>query len=202
MFTGIVEELGKVKRISREGNITLIEISAGITLVDTKIGDSISVNGACLTVVETKQDSFAFEAMPQTLKITNLGTLKTGDKVNLERSLKVGDRVSGHFVLGHVDCLGIIRKKGYLNGNLAFEIAIPPEFVKYCLTKDSIAVDGISLTIADRKSNAFSVLIIPHTLKHTTLSFKSPSCKVNLEFDLLAKKGDTPNSSFSYYVNF
>lgn len=191
MFSGIIEELGKVKRISRKGNITLLEINADLTLTDTKIGDSISVNGACLTVVEVKKDYFTFEAMPETLKITNLGALKIGEKVNLERSLKAGDRISGHFVLGHVDCLGIIRKKGYVSGNLAFEIAIPPEFIKYCLHKGSISVDGISLTIADKKSNAFSVYIIPHTLKNTTLGFKGPSSKVNIEFDILAKKGDT-----------
>ncbi len=191
MFSGIVEELGRVKRISRKGNITLLEISAALSLTDAKIGESISVNGACLTVVEVKKDYCTFEAMPQTLKISNLGVLKIGDKVNLERSLKVGDRISGHFVLGHVDCLGIIRKKGYVGGNLAFEIAIPAEFMKYCLNKGSIAVDGISLTIADKKSNTFSVYIIPHTLNNTTLGFKGPSDKVNLAFDLLAKKEDT-----------
>ncbi|MDO8662034.1 MAG: riboflavin synthase [Candidatus Omnitrophota bacterium] len=188
MFSGIIEELGIVKSISRKGNITLLAINAEKTLVDTKIGDSIAVNGACLTAVEIKKDSFTFEVMPQTLKITNLGALRIGEKVNLERSLKVGDRISGHFVLGHIDCLGIIRKKGYSGGNLAFEIAIPPEFIKYCLAKGSIAVDGISLTIADRKSSAFSVYIIPHTLKNTTLGFKGPSDKVNIEFDLLAKR--------------
>lgn len=188
MFSGIIEELGVVKRIFRQGNLSLMEISAALTLAGTKIGESISVNGACLTAIEIKKDYFVFEAMPETTKITNLGALKIGDKVNLERSLRVGDRVSGHFVLGHIDCLGIIRKKGYAGGNLAFEIAIPPGFIKYCLAKGSIAIDGISLTIADRKSNAFSIYIIPHTLKNTTLGFKGPSDRVNIEFDLLAKK--------------
>lgn len=188
MFSGIIEELGVVKKISRRGNIALIEISAALTLADTKIGDSIAINGVCLTAVEINKDFFAFEAMPETLKITNLGSLKIGEKVNLERSLRVGDRISGHFVLGHIDCLGIIRKKGYFSGNLAFEIAIPLEFIKYCLPKGSIGVDGISLTIADRRLNTFSVYIIPHTLKNTTLGFKGPSDKVNVEFDLLAKR--------------
>jgi len=188
MFSGIVEELGRVARISRGGNITRIEITAENILSGVKIGDSISVNGVCLTVVAIKNGTFTFEAMPETMKVTNLGVLKIADKVNLERSLKVGDRVSGHFVLGHIDCLGIIRKKSYLNGNLAFDVAIAPEFIKYCLLKGSIAVDGISLTIAGKKSNVFSVYIIPHTLINTTLSFKGPSDKVNVEFDLLAKK--------------
>jgi len=188
MFSGIVEELGKVKRVSRKGNITLIEINAGITLADAKIGDSVCVNGVCLTAVGIKKDYFAFEVMPQTIAITNLKGLKSGDKVNLERSLKVGDRISGHFVLGHIDYVGVIRKKGYFYGNLVFEINLPPEFIKYCLAKGSISVDGISLTIADKKSANFSVYIIPHTLKNTTLSFKGPSDKVNIEFDILAKR--------------
>ncbi|MCX5695567.1 MAG: riboflavin synthase [Candidatus Omnitrophica bacterium] len=189
MFSGIVEELGRVSKVSRRGNITLIEITAGKTLSGVKIGDSISVNGVCLTAIAVNKDTFAFEAINETLKITNLRDLKIADKVNLERSLKVGDRISGHFVLGHVDCLGLIRKKGYINGNLAFDIAIAPEFIKYCLPKGSIALDGISLTIAGRKSNVFSVYIIPHTFVNTTLSFKGPSDKVNVEFDLLVKKG-------------
>ncbi|PIP19396.1 MAG: riboflavin synthase [Candidatus Omnitrophica bacterium CG08_land_8_20_14_0_20_41_16] len=188
MFTGIVEELGEVKKISRRGAVTLFEIKADKTLSETKIGESISVNGACLTVVQIGKDSFSFEVMPETLKVTNLGILRINEKVNLERSLKIGDRVSGHFVLGHIDCLGIIRKKGIVSGNLGFEIVVPVKFIKYCLLKGSIAIDGISLTIADKKSNTFMVYIIPHTLKNTTLSFKGPSDKVNIEFDMLAKK--------------
>ena len=189
MFTGIVEELGIIKRITQGSKVNLIEIQAEKTLAEVRKGDSIAVNGVCLTVIEIKEDYFAFEAMPETLKITNLGNLKSGDKVNLERSLKIGDRLSGHFVLGHIDCLGIIRKKNYVSANLAFEIAVPPEFLKYCLPKGSVSVDGISLTIASKQSNAFSVYVIPHTLKNTTLSLKGPSAKVNIEFDLLAKRG-------------
>jgi len=108
--------------------------------------------------------------------------------VNLERPLKVGDRISGHFVLGHVDCLGVIRRKGYENSNLCFEIAVPPKFIASVLPKGSIALDGISLTITEKKSATFSVYIIPHTLKNTTLGFKEPSALVNVEFDILAKK--------------
>ncbi len=189
MFTGIVEELGTVKSISRCARVNLIQISAERTLNGAKKGDSISVNGVCLTVIEIKKGSFSFEVMPESLKVTNLGSIRVGEKVNLERSLKMGDRISGHFVLGHIDCLGLIRKKNYAGANLAFEIAVPPEFLKYCLPKGSVSIDGISLTIAAKKSNAFSVYIIPHTLENTTLSFKGPSAKVNVEFDLLAKKG-------------
>jgi len=187
MFSGIIEELGVVKRITHCGNIARIEIGAGNIIPGVKIGESVSVNGACLTVVAVKNDSLVFEAIAETLKVTNLRLLKTAEMVNLERSLRVTERVSGHFVLGHVDCLGIIRSKDYRNGNLSFQIAIPPGFIKYCLPKGSIAVDGISLTIADRKSTSIFLYIIPHTLKNTTLGFKGPSGRVNIEFDTLVK---------------
>jgi len=188
MFSGIVEELGQVKNISRRGNVTLIEVTGSEVSKDAKVGDSIAVNGACLTVVKNEREVLSFEAMPQTLKATNLGALQAAEKVNLERSLKVGERISGHFVTGHVDCIGIIRSKRVAAGNLSFDIAIPAEFMKYCFPKGSIAVDGISLTLAEKKSNTLSVYIIPHTLKSTTLSFKGPSDKVNIEFDILTKK--------------
>jgi riboflavin synthase len=188
MFSGIIEELGELKRISKRGSLTLFEVRAKKVLEDTKIGDSISLNGACLTVIKKESGTLVFEAMPETTKITNLGLLRISDKVNLERSLKVGDRVSGHFVMGHADCMGVIRRKNYSEGNLCFEIAVPIKLLKYILPKGSVAVDGISLTIAEKKSNAFTVYIIPHTLRNTTLGFKGPSDKVNIEFDLLAKR--------------
>lgn len=188
MFSGIVEELGEVKKISRQGRITLLEIKAEKTQEDTKIGDSISVNGVCLTVIKKERDILNFEVIPETLKVTDLGLLKIKDKVNLERALKIGERLSGHFVTGHVDCIGIIRKKNYVNSNFCFEIIVPPKFIGYILPKGSIAVDGISLTVVDRKFDCFMTYIIPHTLKNTTLGFKCPSDKVNIEFDILAKR--------------
>jgi riboflavin synthase len=188
MFSGIIEELGYVSRISKKGNNTVLVVNLALIQQDTKIGDSISVNGACLTVVNKDPESLSFEVIPETLRMTNLGGLRIADKVNLERSLKLGDRLSGHFVTGHVDCLGNIRRKDYFNGNLRFEIAVPAEFRKFCLPRGSIAVDGISLTIARRRSDTVTVYVIPHTLKNTTLGFKGPSDKVNLEFDILAKK--------------
>ncbi len=188
MFSGIVEELGELKKISKRGNVTLFEIQAEKILKDVFIGDSISVNGACLTIIKRELNILGFEVMPQTLKVTNLGVLRIKDKVNLERALRIGDRLSGHFVTGHIDCTGIIRRKNYLNDNLCFEIAIPTKFMHYVLPQGSIAIDGISLTIVDKRSNTFIVYIIPHTLKNTTLSFKGPSDKVNIEFDILAKR--------------
>lgn len=187
MFSGIIEELGQVKRIFRSGKNGRLEIRADKVLEGTEIGDSISVNGACLTVTQKERGALSFEVIPETLKVTNLGSLRISDKVNLERSLKLGDRISGHFVTGHIDCTGIIRKKQYINDNLGFQIAVAPEFIKYCIPKGSITVDGISLTLADIRSNTFTVYIIPHTLRNTTLGFKGHSDKVNVEFDILAK---------------
>jgi len=187
MFSGIIEELGRVKNISKRGRVTLLEINAEKVTRDTKSGDSIAVNGACLTVIKNEAGVLSFEAMNETLRVTDLGSLRIGDKVNLERALKIGDRLSGHFVTGHIDCIGVIRKKNYMNDNLSFEIAVPIKFMNWVLSKGSIAVDGISLTIVDKKDASFTVYIIPHTLKNTTLGFKGPSNKVNIEFDILAK---------------
>jgi riboflavin synthase len=188
MFSGIIEELGRLKKASKQGNNSLLEIQADKALEEVTAGDSVSINGVCLTVIKKESHSLIFEVMPETLKITNLGSLRIADKVNLERSLKIGERLSGHFVTGHIDCTGIIRKKNYSNGNLCFEIAVPLGFMKYCVARGSIAVDGISLTLVNIKSNTFTVYIIPHTLKNTTLGFKGPCDKVNIEFDILAKK--------------
>jgi len=188
MFTGIVEELGVVRKIARRGDVILLEVSAKEVLVDTKIGDSIAVNGVCLTVVSIAGSALSFEIMNITFKNTNLGFLKISQQVNLERSLKVGDRVSGHFVSGHVDCLGIIRKKGLRCGSIELEISVPLEFMRYCLPKGSVSFDGISLTLAKVSANILAVSIIPHTLKNTTLNFKGTADKLNVEFDILAKK--------------
>jgi len=190
MFNGIVEELGELKKISKRGNVALFEIQAKKILEDVNIGDSISVNGACLTIIKKESGILGFEVMPQTLKVTNLGALRLNDKVNLERALRIGDRLSGHFVTGHIDSIGIIRRKNYINDNLSFEIVIPAKSMHYVLPRGSIAIDGISLTIVDKRSNTFTVYIIPHTLKNTTLGFKGPSDKVNIEFDILAKRAN------------
>lgn len=193
MFSGIVEELGELKKISKRGNVTLFEIQAKKIMEDVFIGDSISANGVCLTIIKKESGILGFDVMPQTLKVTNLGALRLKDKVNLERALRIGDRLSGHFVTGHIDSTGIIRRKSYIKDNLSFEIVIPAKFMHYVLPRGSIAIDGISLTIVDKSSNTFTVYIIPHTLQNTTLGFKGPSDKVNIEFDILAKsKGTLP----------
>jgi len=187
MFSGIIEELGVVKNISRCSKSTLFQIKADKCAKDIAIGDSIAVNGVCLTLIKNELGVLSFEAMQQTLSVSNLGFLKAGDKVNLERALKIGDRVSGHFVTGHIDCMGLIRSKAYRNNNLCFEITVPPKFMLFCILKGSVAIDGVSLTIMEKKPSAFSVYIIAHTLKNTIFMFKGPSAKVNVEFDILAK---------------
>ena len=187
MFTGIIEESGVVKNIARKGDITALSIQSDKCVEDAKVGDSIAVNGVCLTVVKIESKILTFELLVETAKLTNLGKLSVGKKVNAERSLKAGDRLSGHFVTGHIDCVGVIRNKSYASGNLCFEIAIPAKFSKYVVPKGSVAVDGISLTVVNKRSNIFTVYIIPHTLRSTTLSFKGPSSEVNIECDILAK---------------
>lgn len=188
MFNGIIEELGVVVGVSRRAAMTRLAIQSSVVCEGTKIGDSISVNGACLTVVFKERGILGFDVMPETFQTTNIKALHVQEKVNLERALLVGGRISGHFVLGHVDCVGTIRKKAHVAQNLSFEIAIPLLFMKYVLPKGSVAVDGISLTIQAKTATTFSVYIIPHTLGNTTLSCKGPSGLVNVEFDILSKK--------------
>jgi len=188
MFTGIVEELGVVKSIARRGAVYRLEVECRKAQEGTSVGDSIAVNGVCLTAVAIANNTLTFDVMAETFRATNIGLLRISEKVNIERALRLGDRVSGHFVLGHVDCTGIIRSKRHTKGNLVFEIAIPPEYIKYIILKGSIAVDGIGLTISGRRPGSIEVCIIPHTLENTTLGFKGPSDKVNIEIDMLAKK--------------
>ncbi|MCM8771420.1 MAG: riboflavin synthase [Candidatus Omnitrophica bacterium] len=187
MFTGIIEELGIVKSLLRKSNISLLEISCQKVLTDTKRGESIAVNGVCLTVVDKKQGSLSFEVIPETLRATNLAGLKINEVVNLERALKLGGRLSGHLVSGHIDCVGLLKDRYPDNGGFVFEIKIPLEFMNFIIRKGSVAVDGISLTVMDKKKDFFSLGITPHTLNNTTLKFKRPLDKLNIECDMLAK---------------
>ncbi|RJO65302.1 MAG: riboflavin synthase [Candidatus Omnitrophota bacterium] len=188
MFSGIIEELGLAGGIQRRGNIFLLKVKAKKVLDDVKVGDSVAVNGVCLTAVAIDRNSITFQLLAETMQKTNLGSLHSAEKVNLERSLKVGDRISGHFVMGHVECTGLVRRRYQRIGNTCFDVVVPLSFMSYVIPKGSIALDGISLTVAGKRSNTFSVYVIPHTLTHTTLGFKSPSHKVNVEFDILAKQ--------------
>jgi riboflavin synthase len=186
MFTGLVESLGTVARTAETGAGRRLTVrdSIGPALV---IGESVAVNGACLTVVAIGGDEFDFEVGPETLLKTNLGGLAAGDRVNLERSLKVGDRLGGHFVQGHVDAVGTIERRARNGDWEDVWFRCPTELTRLMVPKGSVAVDGISLTLVTVESERFSVMLIPHTQAVTTLGFKRPGDAVNLEADMLAK---------------
>ncbi|SHE74258.1 riboflavin synthase alpha chain [Caldanaerobius fijiensis DSM 17918] len=186
MFTGIIEEIGIVKEISA-GKNTKISIICSKVLDSTNIGDSIAVNGVCLTVTEKMNDGFTADIMPETYNTTTLSIIKKGDRVNLERALSLAGRLGGHIVTGHVDGIGTIVNKVNKANAVIFKITLENQLLKYIAHKGSVAVDGISLTVVEAGTSYFTVSTIPHTLKETTLSFKKIGDKVNVETDILAK---------------
>ena len=189
MFTGIVEELGIVRSIRKQASYVRLEIDVEKIASDVRIGESISVNGVCLTVVEFSKKSLSFDVMQETLNVSTFKYFKTGQKVNCERALKVGDRLGWHFVSGHIDCVGTIRSKKISKGNLELSVGFPSKFIKFANLKGSIAIDGVSLTISNVSNGSLKVCLIPHTADNTTLGFSSSGTYVNLEFDMLAKVG-------------
>jgi riboflavin synthase len=186
MFTGLVQCLGQLValRDAAPGKRLTIDCPE---LADAALGDSIAINGCCLTVVRRDGPRLAFEAGPETLARTNLGALAVGDAVNLEPSLRVGDRLGGHFVSGHVEGLATLAERRDERDWSTFWFAYPQELGRYMVPKGSIAVDGVSLTVVDVEPERFSVALIPHTLEHTTLGRLAAGGRVNLETDLLAK---------------
>jgi riboflavin synthase len=188
MFTGIVEELGTVQTITPNSGGARIEIAATQVLDDAEIGASIAVNGCCLTVVALGEGCFAADAVTETLSRTELGTLEAGDRVNLERPVRLQDRLGGHLVQGHVDAVGTIRRRTpEADGSERVEFAAPEAVMRYVVEKGSITVDGISLTVAALSPDGFAVAAIPHTLGATTLGTKPEGAAVNLEVDIVAK---------------
>lgn len=187
MFSGIVEALGTVAELRSEPPGCRIIVRESRIAAETKVADSISVNGCCLTVVEVDGHTFGFQAGPETLSRTNLGDLKTGSPVNLERALAVGGRLGGHFVSGHIDGVGHLLERRDHGEWSDFFFQVPRPLAAQMATKGSIAVDGVSLTIVDSEPDRFSVALIPFTLAVTTLGRLQPGDKVNLETDILAK---------------
>ncbi len=188
MFTGIVEELGRVRAVVPNAGGARLEIGATTVLEDATIGASIAVNGCCLTVVELAADAFAADAVVETLDRTNLGALEAGDPVNLERPVRLADRLGGHLVQGHVDATGTVRaRESQPDGSERFRFEAGHDVLRYVVHKGSITVDGISLTVAAVDEGGFTVAVIPHTLAVTTLGARAVGSRVNLEVDLIAK---------------
>lgn len=187
MFTGLIEQLGTVQNIDRGAQSARFTISAGDVTEGVRLGDSITINGACLTVVEQTEGELSFDAVYETLQKTALGALAIGDEVNLERSLAVGGRLGGHIVQGHVDGIGVIASIREVDNAYSIYITAPSSLMRYVVRKGSIAVDGISLTVIEADDKTFSVAIIPHTWENTNLRHRIAGDQVNLETDIIGK---------------
>ena len=187
IFTGIVEETGKIESVANGNKSAIITIIADKVLKGTKIGDSIAVNGVCLTVTSISGNKFTADVMAETIRRSSLGTLKHGSKVNLERAMAADGRFGGHIVSGHIDGTGVIRSLEREDNAVWVEIETPDKLLKYIVEKGSIAIDGISLTVAKLTDDSFSVSVIPHTGEETTLLAKKPGDIVNLENDIVGK---------------
>ena len=187
MFTGIVEDIGVVKKISHQKNLSVLEIEARKALSGTKAGDSIAVNGVCLTVIKKKLNGFIFDIMKESLAKTSVGALQAKDLVNLERAVKASGRFSGHFVTGHVDGVGKIKSIKSSKNYREIVVGLSQDLMKYIVPKGSVCIDGVSLTVGKIARGFFSVYLIPFTLKVTTLGRKQAGDVVNIETDILAK---------------
>ena len=187
MFTGIIKELGVVRDLARTGKLYTIEIASKTVCETAEMGDSVSVNGVCLTVTEKRRGILSFDVTGETVNRSSLGILKKDDKVNLEGSLRANDALGGHFVLGHIDCAGRIKSVKVRGDDPFIEIEFPEEFLPLVVEKGSITIDGVSLTIGKISGNSLKVYLIPHTLRTTTLGFKKAKDMVNVEFDILGK---------------
>ncbi|MGR3303445.1 MAG: riboflavin synthase [Candidatus Scalindua sp.] len=187
MFTGIIEHLGKVKQVKLQADSAIIVVDIGPLSDGVSPGDSIAINGACLTVTQIKDSEVYFDVSTETLSKTAIGKLKISDKVNIERSLKMGDQLGGHFVTGHVDGVGEINKVENEPGQCTVWFSASETLTNMMIKKGSVAIDGISLTIVEIREGLFSVALIPYTLELTTLGFKKVGEKVNLETDMLGK---------------
>lgn len=187
MFTGLVEEVGECLWLRQTSKATQLTLSAKRVCRDIHTGDSVAINGCCLTVTSHRKDHLTFDVLDETLRVTNLDKLRPGSQVNLERALAADGRLGGHFVQGHVDCTSGLLTVGERGADLKLEFALPSRFARYVAYKGSVAVNGTSLTVAEISESSFAVWIIPHTRKHTNLGGLLAGDTVNLEFDILAK---------------
>lgn len=188
MFSGIVETIGKITRFEKKQDCIYLSVLPEIPFLDLKIGDSVSVNGVCLTVVNIHDNIFDMSIVNETMRVTNLGYLNTTSIINLERSMKCNDRISGHYVQGHVDCVGnIVQINNPSEGNIIITIQFPNQFKKYIVNKGYIALDGMSITVIKVIEDTFTITLIPHTKKITIAKDYQINSKINLEFDILSK---------------
>jgi len=187
VFTGLIQELGRVEALDGGDEGVRIVVAAPATGADAEVGDSVAVSGVCLTVVAAENGTLAFDAVPETLRRSSLGGLRPGDAVNLEPALRAGDPLGGHYVQGHVDGVGRIRSAEREGDGKRLWLDAPPDVLRYVVEKGSIAVEGVSLTVADLDDHGFAVALVPHTLAATTLDDLDPGAPVNLEADVLAK---------------
>jgi riboflavin synthase len=187
MFTGIIIETGIVEVVAKTGGVTRLSVATSSIYKDTVIGDSIAINGVCLTVIDISGSTLSFEMSDETLSSTNLGELKKGEKVNLEPALRADGKLGGHFVTGHVDAVGTIRSKKRVGDTIEINIEAPESIMAYLIDKGSVAVDGISLTVVKVLENSFKLVIIPHTETVTNIGTKKAGSSVNLETDIIGK---------------
>jgi len=187
MFTGLIEDLGTVASFRRNGKAAILGIATSLPVGEIALGDSVAVNGLCLTVTGISGTVLSFDVSPETISKSTFASLGTGDKVNLERALRLGDRLGGHMVTGHVDCCGMLARIERASGYHVLAFTLPAEFSRYLVTKGSVAIDGISLTVNEVTGEGFTVTVIPHSLAKTTLAKLAPGAAVNIETDILGK---------------
>ncbi len=187
MFTGLIEDVGRVVRLEPRGSAARLLVVTALPLEEFSLGDSVAVNGVCLTVVTKDAGQLAFDVSPESLSTAGFARLSSGSQVNLERALRLSDRLGGHIVSGHVDCTAIVANRREISGNTVFSFRMETDHARYLVPKGSVAIDGVSLTVNEASSEIFTVNIIPHTAHSTTLHLRRPGDEVNIELDILAK---------------
>ena len=187
MFTGLVQEIGHLRTIDKKGNFQRLQVEATSIMEFLSIGDSVAINGVCQTIVDLGQDRFSVECVAETLARTTLSTVEIGQPVNLEPALRLSDRLGGHFVQGHIDDVGYLQTITEKNSEWSIHVSAPLPLLRYIATKGSIAIDGISLTVANVNSEGFTVSVIPHTFNNTVMRYRKVGDSVNLEVDLIAR---------------